>query len=111
MAFGYISKKAVDELVHRRAFTEHTGVRKPLTDNVSVEKKLGDKGVLCLNDLAHEIFSIGPNYTAAVGMLATFKLSSPVGTYEKKLLDVNDDVEDKGGFLGDDMEQFLEKIL
>jgi large subunit ribosomal protein L7e len=112
VAFGYVTKKSVEELVHRRAFCiDKGGARVALTDNVSVEKKLGDKGILCLNDLSHEIFSIGEHYEAAVGLLAPFKLSAPVGSYEKKLLDVNDEVEDKGGFLGDGMDQFLSKIL
>jgi len=44
-------------------------------------------------------------------MLAPFKLSAPVGAYEKKLLDVTDEVEEKGGFLADEMDAFLAKIL
>jgi len=111
VAFGYLSKKSVEELVHRRAFTEHGGVRSPLSDNVAVEKKLGNKGILCLNDMAHEIYGIGEHFDAASGMLAPFKLSAPVGAYEKKLLDITDEVENKGGFLGDEMDKFLAKIL
>ena len=97
--------------MHRRAYTEQGGVRSALSDNVSVEKKLGDKGILCLNDLSHEIFSLGAHYDACAGMLAPFKLSAPVGAYEKKLLDVTDEVEEKGGFLADEMDAFLAKIL
>lgn len=111
VAFGYVTKKSVEELVHRRAHSEITGLRKPLSDNVAVEKKLGDKGILCLNDLSHEIFRVGEHFAACLGVLCTFKLSCPVGTYEKKLLDVNDEVEEKGGFLGAEMDAFLAKIL
>jgi large subunit ribosomal protein L7e len=111
LAYGYLTNKSVSELLHRRSFANIGGVRKPLTDNVAIEKALGEHGILCLNDLSHEIFNIGPNFDAATKILCTFKLSAPVGNYEKKILNVNDQVEEKGGFLGDEMETFLAKIL
>lgn len=100
------------ELVHRRAYTVLDGVRKPLSDNITVEKALGDKDILCLNDLTHEIYTVGPNFEVSLDVLCPFKLASPVGHYEKKILHVSDKVEERGGFLaGDAMEQFLNKIL
>jgi len=112
VAFGYVSKKSVEELVHRRAYSEQGGARHPLSDNVSVEKKLGDRGILCLNDLSHEIYGVGEHFPAATGLLAPFKLSAPVGGYEKKLLEIHDEVEEKGGgFLGGKMDEFLARIL
>ncbi len=112
VAYGYISNKSCVELVHRRAYTVAEGVRKPLSDNVTVEKALGDKDILCLNDLSHEIYSIGPNFEEALKILCPFKLACPVGHYEKKILHVNDKVEERGGFLsGSAMEDFLNKIL
>ena len=111
LAYGYVTNKSVIELVHRRAYANISGGRKPLSDNLAVEEALGDKGILCLNDLSHEIFTVGPNYEAASKMLCTFKLSAPVGNYEKTVLDIHDKVEEKGGFLGDEMDTFLNKIL
>ena len=111
LAYGYVTNKSVVELVHRRAYANISGVRKPLSDNLVVEEVLGDKGILCLNDLTHEIFSVGPNFDVASKMLCTFKLSAPVGNYEKNVLDIHDKVEEKGGFLGDEMDTFLNKIL
>ena len=111
LAYGYISHKSVIELVHRRAYFLSAGKRRPLSDNLTVEKALGDKNILCLNDLSHEIFNIGPNFDHCSNMLCTFKLSAPIGHYEKKILQNHDEVEEKGGFLGDSMETFLIKIL
>lgn len=112
VAYGFISNKSVVELVHRRASTKlEGGVVTPLSDNLTVEKALGDKGILCLNDLSHEIYTVGENFDAAKDMLCTFSLSAPVGHYEKKVLDIHDSVESKGGFLGDAMDEFLNKIL
>lgn len=112
VAYGYVSQKAVVELVHRRAHIKIDGVKKPLSDNLMVEKILGEKDIICLSDLSHEIFTVGSNFTSANEILTTFKLSNPVGHFEKRVLKVNDEVEKKGGgFLGEQMEEFLTKIL
>jgi large subunit ribosomal protein L7e len=103
--------KSVVELVHRRAFINSEGGKKPLSDNITVEKALGAQNIICLSDLSHEIFTVGPNFDTARKFLCTFKLSSPTGHYEKKILQKNDEVESHGGFLGEDMEAFLNKIL
>lgn len=110
VAYGYISYKMTDELIHRRAYTDLGGMKRPLSDNMAIEKALGDKGILCLNDLTSEVYNIGVNFDAALSVFKTFKLASPLGHYEKKVLHVHDAVEEKGGFLGDKMDQFLEKI-
>ena len=98
--------------MHRRAYTEFGGARTILSDNLTVEKALGDKNILCINDMVHEIYNVTSNFESALSLLCTFRLSSPVGHFEKKILSMNDKVEEKGGFLdGDGMEEFLKKIL
>lgn len=111
VAYGYISQKSVEELVHRRAFTIAGGTKRPLSDNLTVENLLGDKGILCLSDLSHEIFNVGEYFGEALEVLCPFKLSNPVGTYEKRVLKVHDEVEHKGGFVGEEMDALLNKIL
>lgn len=112
VAYGYVPNKTVIELVHRRAYIkDKTGTRVPLSDNITVENTLGHLGILCLNDLSHEIYTVGPHFKEATGVLSTFQLSAPLGHYEKKVLKMNDEMETKGGFLGDQMEDFLNKIL
>lgn len=88
------------------------GNRKALSDNITVERALADKNIICLNDLSHEIFHVGDNFDSASGFLCTFSLASPTGFYQKSVLRVHDVVEQKGGFLHSaGMEQFLHKIL
>ena len=111
LAYGYVTNKTVMDLLQRRAFALIGGIRKPLSDNLTVEEALGDKGMLCLNDLGHEIYNVGDGFEDAIKILSTFKLSAPVGSYQKKVLDIHDEVEEKGGFLGEAMETFLAKIL
>jgi 60S ribosomal protein uL30 len=112
VAYGFVSHQTASDLLHRRAFTEFGGGRRVLSDNTIIEQALGDKNILCLNDLLHEVFTVGPNFTNALSLLCPFRLSSPVGHFEKTILDMHDKVEEKGGFLcGDEMDVFLRKIL
>eukprot|EP01035_Chromulina_nebulosa_P018590 gene18590-24317_t len=111
IAYGFLSEQSVIELVHRRAYTAVKGPLRPLNDNQTIETILGDKGILCLNDLSHEIYTVGEHFNDAIQILKPFKLSAPVGKFEKKILKVNDSVEEKSGFIGNKIEEFLEKIL
>lgn len=113
VAYGYISQASTEELLHRRAYTAAVnGTRQTLSDNTTIESLLGDKyNILCVSDLVHEIYNIGEHFDKAKSLLCTFKLASPVGGYEKEVLRVHDKVEEKGGFLGAEMEDFLRKIV
>lgn len=108
IAYGYISLKSVEELVHRRAYAVIDGNKRPLNTNVVVENLLGEKNILCLNDLSHEIYNVGANFQDAVNVLTPFDLTAPVGNYEKKVLQIHSD---EHGFLGQQMEEFLKKLL
>jgi large subunit ribosomal protein L7e len=56
--------------------------RLPLTDNTLVEQELGKYGIICVEDLIHEIYTVGPHFKQAANFLWPFKLSSPkVGVY------------------------------
>ena len=111
IAYGYLTNKSVDELIHRRAHIRKNGQKNPLTDNITVEKLLGEKGIICLNDVAHEIFTVGKSFEDVTNLLCPFQLSTPVGHFEKKILNVHDEVETKAGFLGAQMDDFLTKLL
>merc|ERR1712086_486188 len=76
----------VRELIYKRGFAKvgKGKSRIPLTDNSIVEKGLGDKDIICVEDLIHEIYSVGPNFKAANCFLHPFKLSAPLGGIKKK---------------------------
>jgi large subunit ribosomal protein L7e len=112
VAYGFLSAQLVHDLIHRRAYIQHGGVRTHLSDNMVLENILGDRNILCLNDLAHEIFTIGPAFADCLSILVPFQLSAPVGGYERKILQIHDEVESKGGFLTEnELEIFIRKIL
>jgi large subunit ribosomal protein L7e len=84
--FGYPNLKTVKELIYKRGFGKVNKQRVPLTDNSIIEKALGDKGIICIEDLIHEIYTVGPHFTACSNFLWPFKLSSALGGLTKKRL-------------------------
>ncbi|PWS23229.1 hypothetical protein DKP78_14220, partial [Enterococcus faecium] len=84
IAWGYPNLKSVRELIYKRGFGKIKKQRIPLTDNSLVEKTLGDYGIICVEDLIHEIYTVGKNFKVANNFLWPFKLSSPRGGMNKK---------------------------
>jgi large subunit ribosomal protein L7e len=76
--------KTVRELVYKRGFAKVNGQRIPITDNNIIEKVLGEHGIICVEDLIHEIFTVGPHFKQAANFLWPFKLSSPNGGHKGK---------------------------
>lgn len=77
--YGFPSLKTVRELIYKRGHGKVGKQRLPLTDNSVVEAALGKYGIICIEDLIHEIFTVGPHFKEANNFLWPFKLSNPKG--------------------------------
>lgn len=87
VAFGEPNLKSIRELIYKRGFGKVNGQRIPLTDNKIIEKSLGSSAdIICMEDLIHEISTVGPNFKAASNFLWPFQLSCPTGGFEKRKL-------------------------
>merc|ERR1711862_8459 len=84
ITMGYPNLKSVRELIYKRGFGKVDGRRIPLTDNAIIEKALGKHGIICVEDLIHEIFTVGPAFKEANNFLWHFKLNTPNGGRRKK---------------------------
>lgn len=63
VAFGYPSLNSVRTLVYKRAYVRGSeGNKVSLTDNTLIEDALGEEGIICMEDLIHEIYTLGPNF-------------------------------------------------
>jgi large subunit ribosomal protein L7e len=80
---SYPNLKAIRELIYKRGFGRVDGQRIPITDNTVIERVLGKHGIECVEDLIHEIFTVGPAFKQANKFLWPFKLSSPRGGFNK----------------------------
>jgi len=84
IAFGYPNLKSVRELIYKRGYGKIDKQRIPLTDNQLIEDNLGKYGMVCMEDLIHEIYTVGPNFKQASNFLWPFKLSNPNGGFRAR---------------------------
>ncbi|CAI4052604.1 hypothetical protein N7582_005515 [Saccharomyces uvarum] len=79
VAYGYPSYSTIRQLVYKRGFGKINKQRVPLSDNAIIEANLGKYGILSIDDLIHEIKTVGPHFKQANNFLWPFKLSNPSG--------------------------------
>ncbi|CEL02336.1 ribosomal protein L30, ferredoxin-like fold domain-containing protein [Aspergillus pseudodeflectus] len=84
VAYGYPNLKSIRELVYKRGYGKVDKQRVPLTDNQIIEEHLGKFGIVCMEDLIHEIYTVGPNFKQANNFLWPFKLSNPTGGFRSR---------------------------
>ncbi|KAL1967079.1 hypothetical protein VTN77DRAFT_3603 [Rasamsonia byssochlamydoides] len=84
VAYGYPNLKTVRELIYKRGYGKVNKQRVPLSDNQVIEENLGKYGIVCIEDLIHEIYTVGPNFKQANNFLWPFKLSNPTGGFRPR---------------------------
>ncbi|KAF0517026.1 60S ribosomal protein L7 [Gigaspora margarita] len=84
VAYGEPNLKSVRELIYKRGFAKVNKQRVPITDNAIIEQNLGKFGIICIEDLVHEIYTVGPNFKQANNFLWPFKLSNPNGGWSTR---------------------------
>jgi len=86
VTYGPPNLKTVRELIYKRGYGKVDRQRVPLTDNFVIARQVGkvtNNRVICIEDLIHEIFTVGPNFKECNNFLWPFKLASPLGGYTK----------------------------
>jgi len=84
--YGYPTLKTVKELVYKRGYAKVSGQRVPITDNTIIENALSEKtkgAIICMEDLIHEIYTVGPYFKECTKFLWPFKMSCPVGGFSR----------------------------
>ncbi|KAK9723042.1 60S ribosomal protein L7 [Basidiobolus ranarum] len=84
IAFGQPNLKSVRELIYKRGHGKVNRQRIALTDNAIIEENLAKYGIICIEDLVHEIYTCGPNFKQVNNFLWPFKLSNPTGGWSGK---------------------------
>ncbi len=62
VTYGPPNLKTVRELVYKRGFACLNKQRLPLTDNKIISDNLGKHGLTCMEDLVHELYTVGPKF-------------------------------------------------
>merc|ERR1712151_377769 len=84
ITYGYPSRDNVRRLIYKRGYEKVNRSRIPLTDNSIIAGALGKLGISCIEDLTHEIWTVGPNFKQANNFLWPIKLNTPKNGWEKK---------------------------
>jgi len=79
VTYGYPNLKSVQQLIYKRGYGKINKQRIPINDNSQVRESLGSKGIQCVEDLVHEIYTVGPNFKDANNFIWPFKLTTPKG--------------------------------
>jgi len=98
VTWGVPSPKVISDLIYKRGFTRIEKKRVPITDNQLVAAQLGKDGVVCVEDIVHELTTGGPAFRAVSRFLCPFKLSVPLGGFKalRKTAEKGGDVGDRG---------------
>ncbi|XP_067624275.1 uncharacterized protein RpL7-like [Eurosta solidaginis] len=83
--YGYPSISVIRELIFKRGFARINYQKTPIQSNTLVEEHLGEKGVICLEDIIHEIYTVGPNFDAVREFLCSFLLKAPRDGFKNKV--------------------------
>jgi len=86
IAYGYPSVACIRSLIYKRGFAKirhRPGAisRIPIMSSDLIESNLGKYGIETVEDMVHEISTVGPNFTKTVNFLWPFKLNCPRGGY------------------------------
>eukprot|EP01063_Lacrimia_lanifica_P010653 TRINITY_DN173_c0_g1_i8.p2 TRINITY_DN173_c0_g1~~TRINITY_DN173_c0_g1_i8.p2 ORF type:complete len:244 (+),score=140.88 TRINITY_DN173_c0_g1_i8:53-784(+) len=87
IAWGFPSEKTVRSLVYKRGYLNIKGNRIPLSENEVVQEALEKKTkgqVICMEDLVHELFTCGPNFSQVAHAFWPFQLTTPHGGLKYK---------------------------
>lgn len=84
ITWGYPTLNTIRELVYKRGFGRLNGQRVPLTSNEIIEKRLKKYDIICMEDLIHEIYTVGSHFKQANNFLWHFKLNNPRHGWRKK---------------------------
>ncbi|ODV65670.1 60S ribosomal protein L7 [Hyphopichia burtonii NRRL Y-1933] len=84
VAYGYPNLATIRKLIYKRGYGKVNKQRIPLSDNQIIEANLGKYGILSIEDLIHEIYTVGPNFKQVNNFLWPFKLSNPNGGFRAR---------------------------
>lgn len=110
VVYGKPSDGLVADLMERKSFGSVNGEKVPLSDNTIIENALGDEHeIICMEDLVHELTSVGKSFDAVATFLYPFPLSATRSLFEKKLLSMKQGKD--YGDRGEEIDEFIKQML
>ena len=109
VVYGSPSRTVVEDLITRRGFGRVDGKRVPLSDNTVIEDHLGEYNIICVEDLVHELHTVGDSFSKAASFLWPFRLADTKSHFERKTLKLKDGKD--YGDRGEDIDDYVKHVL
>lgn len=84
ITYGEPNVKSISELLYKRGYGKVNRQRIPITDNSVIAGSLGKYGIICIEDVIHELATCGKHFKEVSNFLWPFKLSCPLGGFTDK---------------------------
>ena len=79
VGYGQPTKKVLDDVIRKRGFLKTTShERTPISNNVLIEELLGSNGIICIEDVIHELYTVGKHFKQVSNFLWPFKLNKNI---------------------------------
>ncbi|KAG4180749.1 hypothetical protein ERO13_A10G184300v2 [Gossypium hirsutum] len=75
VTYGYPNLKNMKELIYKKGYARIDKKAVPLTDNNIIEQTLGKHGIICIEDIVHEIANVGPHFKEVIHFMGPLMLS------------------------------------
>lgn len=115
ITWGEPSLRTVRDLLFKRGFlkgSSASGKPIPLMDNTLIEKHLGQHGVICIEDVVHELYSRGPHFHDVNAFVGKFTLSDPAREEkEEKKKFFHVDAGGSYGYRGDKINALVQTMI
>ncbi|RDX71443.1 60S ribosomal protein L7-1, partial [Mucuna pruriens] len=77
VTYGYPNLKTIKELIYKKGHARMDKRKVPLTDNNIIEQELGKSGIVCIEDMVHQIYNVGPHFKEVIRFMWPFELNKP----------------------------------
>lgn len=111
VVYGPLPSSMIQDLLVRRGHARLAEERIPLSDNTIIEQALGSEhNILCVEDMVHEIATVGPAFDAIQAFLWPFQLADSKTELERRTLRKKDTKLEYGD-RGEAIQDFLHQVL
>lgn len=99
----------ISELIYKKLFGKVGEERVQIKSNAQVEEHLGGE-VVCLEDIIHEVATLGNNFERINEFMFPFKLTTPEGTLASR---IRKPVTNNGhwGYRGEEISEYVELMI
>ncbi|GAB2253726.1 hypothetical protein Droror1_Dr00021535 [Drosera rotundifolia] len=77
VTYGYPNFKNVRDLIFKKGIAQINREKVPLTNNLIIEQELGKYDIISIEDIVHQMATVGPHFKEVTKFLCPFNLSKP----------------------------------